>query len=489
MFHISDLKKYNRCKRLFLLDYLGEPSPFQNFVRLDDEVSMLAAKKLGIQEYFLGERNDPHDRAMNALDSYEWLIKARFEYKNLRIKVPFMHKTKKGYDLYFLFLGLYPKAHDIQYYCATVFVLQKLGFQLNDFYLVHLNEGYCRKGELNVDELFVVSDSFYNENKNPTKNVKETIMHSLVDLDGTLNEMEEALSKPIEDPIRKPRCASRQKCIHYNECFEEETFEDNSILTLSASQHRYAMRQNGIKYLKDADLDLVEGSRLQFAQIMADKNGGLFYDKHALKAWMSEIQYPISFIDFEWECYAIPPYDGMHPYDVLPFEYSLHILHEDGHVDHKVFLSVHDDRREFAENLIHDVASQGTVMAYNAFGAEQLRMQELAAYMPDLSKDLYDICDRLKDLQIPFVNGLVYNVKQKGFCSLKQIMSTMDDEGYEDLGIKQGMEAVFQWRHLDQNDDDVNRSKIIQDLKEYCGMDTYAMVVVVKWLNQLIQED
>ena len=43
------------------------------------------------------------------------------------------------------------------------------------------------------------------------------------------------------------------------------------------------------------------------------------------------------------------------------------------------------------------------------------------------------------------------------------------------------MDAVYQWRILDREEDDPRTKEIIEDLKEYCSMDTYAMSVVYRW--------
>ena len=92
---------------------------------------------------------------------------------------------------------------------------------------------------------------------------------------------------------------------------------------------------------------------------------------------------------------------------------------------------------------------------------------------------------RMEDLQLPFSSGTVYDVRMRGFWSLKTIMSMMDDEGYKNLDIREGMDAVFQWRLLDYDDESADTEKITEDLKAYCGMDSYAMTVVYKWLLEL----
>ena len=47
------------------------------------------------------------------------------------------------------------------------------------------------------------------------------------------------------------------------------------------------------------------------------------------------------------------------------------------------------------------------------------------------------------------------------------------------------MSAVYAWRHLDREEENVDRQQIIDDLKAYCSMDSYAMISVFQWLQQL----
>ena len=487
MFHISDCKKYNRCPILYLKDQENEKSEFQQFVRLDEQITQLAVQKLKLTDYFLGERNDPKERALEALNSYEWLVKARFEYKTLRVKVPFLHRIQNAYDLYFLFVGLYPLTTDMQFYCDTVWVLQNNQIEINNIYIIHLNASYERGKELDVEQLFTISDTFYNANKNTSISLKEAIYSHMTDLSSLLEKMENCSYETVLPPKRTNKCAGRNKCRYYSECFEEEKYSDNSIVTLSGSQYRFDMQKKGIEFLKDTDLNLIEGTKLQYAQIEADRNGGLFVDKLALSAWMKEIKYPITFLDFEWERFAIPPYEKMHPFDVMPFEYSIHIMHEDGAVEHKVFLSIHDDRRELANSLIHDIPKEGSVVAYNAFGAEYIRIEEMMYTFPELEEELKQINNRMVDLQLPFESGLVYDVRMRGLWSVKVIMSLMHDKSYDDLAIHQGMDAVYEWRRLDKNDEEADKEEIVNNLKAYCGMDSYAMMVIYKWLLQFIK--
>ena len=168
VYHISDLKKYNRCPRLFLQSQQDEKLPFYSYVRMDEAVSDLAARKLGVEKPFVGALGDDPSLAMEALKDHDWLMKARFEYGGLRIKVPFMHRNGDAWELYFLFTGLYPHNNDMELYCDTVWVLEANGIKLSDVMIVHLNEAYVREDELDIDQLFIICPFLYNFNNNPT---------------------------------------------------------------------------------------------------------------------------------------------------------------------------------------------------------------------------------------------------------------------------------------------------------------------------------
>ena len=488
MYHISDCKKYNRCPRLFVLETEAEKAEFHPYVRLDEEITDLAAEKLGVTgKVFLGARGDEAQKAMEAAETYDWLIKARFEYGGLRIKVPFLHRNETGWDLYFLFAGLYPHSDDMQFYCDTAWVLEGCGIHVTSWQVIHLNGSYVRGDSLDPQQLFIVSSCFYNNRNNPGISVEEAIRNGMNSIITPIEEMDSCLASKIPQPVRTPACTGRSKCRWYSECFPHEKQEDdNSIVTLIGSQHRFAMKREGLTRLRDADEKRIEGTRQQYAQIMADGNGtGMFVDRTALHAWLEDIRWPITFIDFEWERFAVPPYKGMKPYDVLPFEYSIDILYEDGHRDHNVWLSTGDDREDLARSMIHDIPSEGTIMAYNAEGAEKIRIRELAELLPEYRETLLSFNERMEDLQLPFESGTVYDIRMRGQWSLKVIMAMMDDPGYHDLDIQQGMDAVFEWRHLDLSEDVNNRQEIIDNLKAYCGMDSYAMTVVFRWLMEI----
>lgn len=491
MFHTSDCKKMNRCPKQFWLSKMEPQPPFSPYVRMDENLSELACRKLRLSNFFKGQRGDLPVMAMDAMQEKDWLVSARFEYHGLRVKIPFLHRTPEGWDVYFLYGGHLPKEDEAYTYRLNLWVLEGLSIPIADVRVIHLNPDYIRQEELDPDALLIISDHFYNEAGHPGRSISSALNRCSLDPETMLNKMEALLAGPEPESIRTNRCTRRNKCAYYDRCFaQEEQLPDDSIMTLVSSQYKAAMLEEGLTTLKDADLERVEGSRQQFAQIKASQNGGCYIDYFGLQTWMEgQLQYPYCFLDFEWETYAIPPYSGMKCYQVLPFQYSLHILEADGTLIHREFIGVRDCRDDFVRQLLEDLPAKGSVIAFNADGAEKIRIQELAAYFPQQAPALMKIARRMVDLSFPFQAGLVYDVRMRGYYSLKVLLSIFDEHlNYQNLDIHQGMDAVVQWRNLDQDNLETDQQAIRDHLLEYCGLDTYSMIVVIRWLQKQLRQ-
>ncbi len=73
----------------------------------------------------------------------------------------------------------------------------------------------------------------------------------------------------------------------------------------------------------------------------------------------------------------------------------------------------------------------------------------------------------------------------RGYYSLKTLLPLFDENlNYQDLDIHQGMDAVVQWRNLDQNNDESDHQAIRDHLRQYCGLDTYSMIIVMDGLKR-----
>ncbi len=487
--HISDVRKFLRCPRLyqFSLKDNQKSFPYYNIIcNIDDSI----IRKLEIEEYYLGKVNEDNEGTEAALNKYKWLVKARFSYRGLRVRVPFLSHEGKNCDLYFSSMSLNPTDNETDNILWTASVVEKCGYKVEHIYIIYLNKNYHREGELDDKSLWNVTDVFFNSNGRPSKNILEHVRRQDFSIDLVLDQLlhfDNEYDEP--DVIRSSKCTGRNKCKYYDNCFpEEKNLPDNSILTLVSSQHKYDMYRSGIRYLADINLNKIEGTQQQYAQIMADRNNGLFFDRIALNNWLADSTvYPLSFIDFEWDLYPVPPYDRMRPMEVLPFQYSLDIVQKDGSTTHHQFIGEGDCRRDFVERMLKDLPETGTIFAYNARGAEVLRLKELSEQFPQYQESLSALISRFVDLAEPFINGVVYHTSMRGLYSLKVIQGIVDKErSYHDLEVENGLDAVSVYRSLLQLEEGEEKQKLYEYLYQYCGLDSYAMVEVYERLRSLL---
>ena len=480
-YHISDIKKYMRCERIYFYSK-DENSAFQPYLRSDESINDLLIEYLGISNCFKGVKNDNPERFISEINNYEWFCHPRLTDGDLRINVPFLHKTDDGYDVFFIYYGTIIKELDLITYRVSLSVLNKNGIKVNKVKLIYLNGEYINNGEIEPSKLFNIIEEYKG------RKIKEIILENDCDYSYIIKKMSSI--DCIQIPAKKCKyCRQNGLCEYYSKCFpNEKDIEDDSVLTLVSSKNKNIMFENGIDSLKNVDIDLIEGNRVQFAQIMASKNNGLFIDKPALKNWLNKIDSkPISFIDFEWDRYLIPPYINMRPMDVLCFEFALYYLDENGKMEHRTFVGTGDCRKEFIEGLINYLPKQGPILAYNADGAEKIRLDELGNMFPEYKQQLEEIKNRFIDLAIPFIEGLVYDIRMRGNYTLKKLVDIVSDYSYSDLEIFDGMEAVYNWRNIDKGS--IDEEKIIDNLKEYCSLDAYGLFLVYKWLIKLMAEN
>jgi hypothetical protein len=136
------------------------------------------------------------------------------------------------------------------------------------------------------------------------------------------------------------------------ECWKEqlgwcdEDFNCPTVLDVWNFRKKSSLIEQGI--IKMADLSIVDispkpdkklgisASERQWLQVEKVKNGdtSIWLDKENLKDEMDSWVYPLHFIDFETTMVAIPFNKGLNPYEGIAFQFSHHIFHQDGTIEH-----------------------------------------------------------------------------------------------------------------------------------------------------------
>ena len=360
------------------------------------------------------------------------------------------------------------------------FVLVKCGMKVRNVYIMHVDSSYERHGELELDKLFAVKD-YTHAVRDKMQEVEDNVRQ--------IRLFQENMEEPEKDIALC--CEIPYECAYYDYCRrhipERSVFD---IRGLYASK-KYEYYHRGIISFEDVIRCKPKLSEKQLQQVETEYyNHPDVIIPEEIKRFLDTLQYPVYHLDFETFQQAIPEFDGLHPYEQIPFQYSLHIEYEDGHLDHKEFLAKEgtDPRRAIAESLCKDFPVDVCVLAYN-MSFERRVLASLANVFPDLADYLLAIRDNIHDLMIPFQKQHYYTKAMQGSYSIKYVLPALypnDPElDYHSLeGIHNGGEASSAFADL-ANKTPEEIKTIRSNLLKYCGLDTYAMVKVLAKLREV----
>lgn len=244
----------------------------------------------------------------------------------------------------------------------------------------------------------------------------------------------------------------------------------------------------------------------QLIQLKAVKEGLRYVDEDNMKKGIEMLKYPIYHLDFETFAAPLPRFVNEKCYEQSPFQYSLHVEHEPGkcdeHNDHFEFIAKNhkvDSRDELFKNLFSQLSdSNGTLLAYNV-SFEKAVIKNYLKHHPEYEdkiypfvNDAFDLMDLVKGGSALFPKEvapnriLFYDVALNGSYSIKKVLPVFAPElTYEDLEVKKGTDAVLEFSKLSNLSAKEYQQKI-EDLLAYCKRDTWAMVVVLQKLRELI---
>ncbi len=361
----------------------------------------------------------------------------------------------------------------LQYY-----VISNLGFKVKDFSIVYINNQYIRQGELDLQELF------------KTESVLETITPLQKSVKENVDRFKSVLlKKQMPDIDIGEHCHNPYTCGFFDYCrkhIPEDSIFDFSGMHLSK---KYELYQDGIISLDDVpdDYPLNKNNKLQ---LDVYNSGKTVIDKEANKEFLSDLNYPLYFMDFETFQPAVPAFDNSKPYQQIPFQYSIHFKKDKNSTEnHFEFLAEPgiDPRKKFIENLLKDIQGNGDVIVYNKT-FEITRLNEIARDFPEYAGKIEELVLRIKDLMVPFQKKYYYAPEMKGSYSIKAVLPSLVPElSYEKLEINEGGLASIAYESLQTESDLMFIAEIKQQLLEYCKLDTWGMVKILEKLYQLVE--
>ena len=128
--------------------------------------------------------------------------------------------------------------------------------------------------------------------------------------------------------------------------WKDSDFDDPSILELWNSHKKDSFIKEGKTKLRDLTQDDINvkassvpglsSSERQWLQVekVKNKDTSAYFDSVGMKAEMAKWTFPLHHIDFETSMVAIPFIKGRKPYEGIIFQFSHHVVYENGTVEH-----------------------------------------------------------------------------------------------------------------------------------------------------------
>jgi len=411
----------------------------------------------------------------------EVIYEATFKEDGIFAMADILVKNGDAWDIYEVKASTKVKEYHINDTAIQWYALSK-AINLNRAYVVHVNNQYVRDGELNIKELFTIED------------ITDLVQDKQYEIESNLDEMEQMLKCDMPDIDIGGQCSNPYSCDFRGHCWKHIPHPSVFNLYWMNGAKKFEMYYKGMITYDDIPSDF-RLNDTQTLQINTAKTGKPYINKDIIKDFLETIVYPINFFDFETFQNAVPRFDRQRPYMQMPFQYSLHILHVDGTLEHKEFLGDEnsDPRDALITQMLDDITPTGSIVAYNQ-SFEMSRIKELATFKQNKKSELLALNERFVDLIVPFRRRGYYHPNFNGSFSIKSVLPSMfpDDPelDYKKLGsVQNGGDAMDAFANLYLLKDKSKLDGIKKDLLSYCRLDTLAMVRIWEKLHTIRREN
>lgn len=359
---------------------------------------------------------------------------------------------------------------------------EKAGYQIGQINVIHLNKDYVLHESVSPTGMFVTVDE--------TSLVNEIIEDIRLQINDALEFMKTEL-----EPT-KCSCRLKSKSGHCPTfSYLNPDVPEYSIFNITGIGNS----KKNLEFLVDEEIfeikNIPEENNLTARmkkQVEVEKTQTPKIDVPAIKKYLEDVEYPLYFLDYETASLALPMFQNCHPYQIIPFQYSIHVMTDkDSPLTHHQFLAKKNDvtpSQDLLEQLKHEIGDTGSVIVWSAY--EKTSNNKMKPFYPEYTDFLDSVNERLFDLEKVFSQQWYMHPDFHGRSSIKAVLPVLDKEfSYKDLEIQNGLIAPIRWYDAVFNPLSIEASnKVFNDLYEYCKLDTLAMVKIYNHLVEICED-
>jgi hypothetical protein len=463
-------------KRLYLECYasdLRDPmeTARQGLVEVGRQVGV-AARSAFPGGVLIGDDPHHHDGAARATreamanPEVRAVFEAAFLFDQIRVRVDVMARAEGGrWDLVEVKSSKQVKDEYLNDVAIQLHVAEGSGVLVREASVLHLNAEYVWPGGPYDHSLLFAR-----------RDLTEEVRRRLPELLRRVERMRGVLwgLEPPEVSVGG-HCVRPYRCPFHGTCHANGA--EHPIHTLPRMDQRLKRRLAalGVSDIREIPDDFDGLSPLQ-QRVRDCLIGGAPFLDPGLNHALSEVAYPIHFLDFESCSVPLPVIPGTRPFEPTPFQWSDHVLYENGRVEHREYLhdARTDPRRPLAAALLEALEGAGAIVVYSGFEARTIRA--LAGALPDLGERLLDHAERrIVDLHL-LLHRHYYHPGLRGSFSIKDVLPVVvTDLGYDDLVIRDGSQASLAFSDMTDPGLPAERRELLRrDLLAYCKRDTEA---------------
>ena len=402
------------------------------------------------------------------------IYEAAFTFEGIRVRVDVLSRNGGDtFDLVEVKSGTSVKPEHIPDAAIQLHVVERSSVPVQKVFLLHIDNSYVYEGgPYDLSKLIQLEDI-----TGQARTLLSSIPESLA---GMWNLLYQEEAPSIETG---PQCTRPYRCPFYGYCRQDTPEHHIEQLPRARPELMERLRTAGIHDIGKIPPTFPTLSVNQ-QRVRDSVVNGQPYIGSGLSDALSQVTYPLHFLDFETFNPALPVYPGTRPYQVIPFQWSLHIRDKAGNLNHASFLhdGDGDPREAFSTSFLDAIGSEGKIVVYS--GYERTIIRQLAEEFPQYEERLLALGDRLFDL-LAVVKTHYYHPNFHGSYSIKAVLPALvPDMTYSDLEIQDGSNASAAFAQMIAPDtEEPERERIRSALLDYCQQDTLAMVRLMDTLQ------